>query len=218
MNFFGDFRVNAGRVATWASTANYIQKAGYYFKDAFYLVDDYKPELVVQGQVIRILQNYTDRTGRGRLRQDTSSNTTRPIRGLLVSTGEDIPEHSASAIARSIIIEVPTKQKDIGRGRRCISECHQYSGVTADLIRHLIAKNRMVPFRKLFQSLQSKFTALISGVQNDTRIANDFALLAAGFAEVARYFRDVWPDCGEQTKCFYVDLTKFDQERDSMTN
>jgi hypothetical protein len=34
----------------------------------------------------------------------------RPIRGLLVCTGEDVPEHSASAMARSLVIPVPQRE------------------------------------------------------------------------------------------------------------
>ena len=34
MNFFGNYPLSAGRFATWASTANYLQRQGYFFKDA----------------------------------------------------------------------------------------------------------------------------------------------------------------------------------------
>ena len=34
MNFFGHYPVSSGHFATWASTANYIQRQGYFFKDA----------------------------------------------------------------------------------------------------------------------------------------------------------------------------------------
>src|SRR5262249_20146367 len=112
-NFFGNYPLTAGRFVTWGSTANSVQRKGYYFKDALYLVDDYKPEVIKPYDVVRIMQNYADGTGRGRLKSDTSTNSTRPIRGLLVSTGEDIPEHSASAVARSIIVAVPQIAKDL---------------------------------------------------------------------------------------------------------
>jgi hypothetical protein len=77
-------------------------------------------------QVIRVLQNYADGTGRGRLKVDATTNVSRPIRGLLVSTGEDIPEHSASVVARSVVVPVPQAAKDLERGARCIKECQNY--------------------------------------------------------------------------------------------
>ena len=33
-----------------------------------------------------------------------------------MSTGEDVPEHSASSLARLVVIPVPRKAKDIARG------------------------------------------------------------------------------------------------------
>jgi hypothetical protein len=56
-NFFGDFPVASGRFAAWASTANFLQRQGYFFKDALYLVDDFKPEVMPPQQAVRVLQN-----------------------------------------------------------------------------------------------------------------------------------------------------------------
>src|SRR5262249_23098411 len=137
MNFFGNFTVDgdSGHIASWTATPYYLQREGYYFKDALYLIDDYKPDLATQSQgkqVKQLLQNYADRTGRGRLKIDATTNTTRPIRGLLMSTGEDVPEHSASMLARSIVVRVEQRPKDLDRGQRCRDECSRYSGVMAD--------------------------------------------------------------------------------------
>ena len=121
MNFFGDFPMSSGRFATWSSTPNYLQRQGYFFKDALYLVDDYKLEVVQHYNIVRILQTYADGTARGRLKSDATTNTSRPIRGLFISTGEDVPEHSASAMARSLVIKVPQREKDLGRGNRCVA-------------------------------------------------------------------------------------------------
>lgn len=193
MNFFGDFPVASGRFATWASTANYVQRQGYFFKDALYLVDDYKPEVIPAYQVVRILQNYADGTGRGRLKIDATTNTTRSIRGLLVSTGEDIPEHSASAMARSIIISVPQQEKNLARGQRCARECKNYSAVTVDFLRWFLAHGRSEGFSRRVANLQRYYYRGIAGEQNDARIASNFSLLAAGFLEMARFLGDVWP-------------------------
>src|SRR5262249_15743136 len=40
-NFFGDFPLESAAFTTWGATGNFIQRQGYFFKDALYLVDDY---------------------------------------------------------------------------------------------------------------------------------------------------------------------------------
>jgi hypothetical protein len=202
-NFFGDFPVSAeGRTATWASTANYIQRQGYFFKDALYLVDDYKPEVIPPHQVTRVLQNYADGTGRGRLKSDATTNVSRPIRGLLVSTGEDVPEHSASVVARSIVIPVPQTEKDLMRGRECLAECKRYSGVMADFLRWLIAQQRPAVFVQRVAYWQERYYSDVVGQQNDIRIASNFALLASAFEQFAEYLSDCWPERQDEVRWF----------------
>lgn len=214
MNFFGDYPITSGHFPSWGSTANYVQRQGYFFKDAMYLADDYKPEVVIHQQLVRILQSYSDGTSRGRLKVDATTNISRPIRGLLVSTGEDIPQHSASAIARSIIVPVPQIPKNLTIGDRCASKSQDYSGLTLDFIRSLLAQGRTAHFRRRVAALQKFYIKDILGQQNDMRIAANFALLAAGFWEMARYLQDVWPSWRIDARRFItVDLV---QLRDNM--
>ena len=112
MNFFGDFPVSSGRFTTWSSTPNYIQRQGYFFKDALFLVDDFKPEVIQPYQVVRILQTYADSTARGRFKSDSTTNIAGPFAACWC-TGEDVPEHNASALARSVVVKVPQRSKDI---------------------------------------------------------------------------------------------------------
>ncbi len=191
-NFFGDFPVSSAPFTTWSATPNYVQRQGYFFKDAMYLVDDYKPEVVVPYQVVRVLQTYADNTARGRLTSNATANVLRPIRGLLVCTGEDVPEHNASAIGRSIIIRVPQQAKHVVAGAQCLAKCEHYSGVMADFIRWLLADNRLTSFQPRFGELQQKYYADVAGQQNDIRIATNLALLGASFELFAQYLGDVW--------------------------
>ncbi len=119
MNFFGDYPLDAcGRIAPWNSTDNYLQKLGYFHKDCLVVVDDFKPEMTRRAEVVRLLQNAGDGTARGRLRHDTKARAAQPVRGLLLATGEDVPPQSASGLARSIIVEVPNREKDLALGRQ----------------------------------------------------------------------------------------------------
>jgi hypothetical protein len=133
---------------------------------------------------------------------DATTNLSREIRGMLVATGEDVPEHTASALARSIIIEVPQRAKDLERGERCARECRHYSGVMADFVRHLIAKERIEGFQDRVAKKQQLFYQGIAGKQNDARIASNFALLAVAFEEMAAYLEDVWPEGKQEARRF----------------
>lgn len=194
MSFFGDFPVASGRFAGWSSTANFLQRQGFYFKDALYLIDDYKPDITRQSDVVRTLQNYADRAGRGRLKVDATTNVTRPIRGLLASTGEDVPEHTPSAMARSIIIPVPQQEKSLLLGQRCQEWSSRYRSMTADFVHYVLAQHRQNHFIYHYRRRKSHIQSCIDGQLNDSRIANNFALLAAGLCVMADYLSDVWPD------------------------
>jgi hypothetical protein len=202
MNFFGDFPVSSGHFTPWSATPNFVQRQGYFFKDALYLVDDYKPEVVQPYQVVRVLQTYADGTARGRLKSDATANVMRPIRGLLYCTGEDVPEHNASAIARSVIVHMPQLEKNMIAGRRCLVECKHYAGVMADFIRWLLVQRRAAVFSSRFAELQDRYYADIAGQQNDIRIATNLALLGASFEQFAEYLADVWPQWREAARAF----------------
>jgi hypothetical protein len=203
MGFFGDFDPRQGeRFVSWASTANFIPQAGYYFRDALYLVDDFKPEVIQAGQAVRILQTYADTAGRGRLQADARANVTRPIRGLLISTGEDLPQNNASALARTIIVEVPNLPKDQGRAARCLEMWPLYRGVMADFLRWTIAEGRAAGFAGRVRRRSERFYERISGRPNDARIAGNFGLLAAAFAEFSRYLGDAWPGREAESRAY----------------
>src|SRR5262249_28543264 len=93
-SFFCRFPASMG-LASWISTPNFLERQGYFFANAIYAVDDYKPGVCKREHVVRILQANADRNFRGRLRSDATPNTCRWSRGLMLCTGEDVPEHSA---------------------------------------------------------------------------------------------------------------------------
>lgn len=189
-SFFGDFMQGADRITTWQATGNYIQRQGYFFKDAVYLVDDFKPNVVRPCDVTRIVQAYADNTGRGRLRKDASANITRPIRGILLCTGEDLPENSASTIARTIVLRIPQCEKDLDLGSECLKQAGQFPGITAALVEYII-QNRC-HFPALVDRYRDHFYRDIRGRDNDARIAGNFGMMAAGFKVFADFMQDVW--------------------------
>jgi hypothetical protein len=194
MGFFGDFPLDAcGRIATWNATDNSLQSHGFYYKDCLAVLDDFKPEMIRHRDVVRFLQNAADGTGRGRLRHDMRARATRPVRGQILATGEDLPAQNASGLARSIIVEVPNREKDLELGGRCAAMSPLYRGLMADFLAWVIREGRGAVFADRVEHWQRHYCATIAGRQNDARIAGNHRLLAAAFEQMAAYLRDVGP-------------------------
>ncbi len=210
MNLFGDYPLDAsGRIATWGSTANYLQMIGYYYRDCLLLIDDYKPETTRYSDVVRLLQNSGDGTARGRLRHDATTRATRPVRGLILATGEDYPIQNASGLARSIIVEVPNREKDAELGDRCLKMSPLYRGLMADFLAWVIREAKGAVFADRVEHWQRHYYQSIRGRQNDARIAGNHALLAAAFEIFAAYLQDVWPEAKQEAEDFaLIDLAE----------
>jgi hypothetical protein len=194
--FFGDLDPGNGRhYAAWSWTANAIEKAGYAYRGALYLVDDFKLDLARRSEAIRIVQLYADGQGRGRLYADTRSAPVWPIRGLLLSSGEDVPQSSSSALARMIVVDVPNRPKDLERGRRCREMRTDYPGLMAAFIADLIGRGRIERFKERAASWTQAYYEGIAGMPNDARIAGNFGIVAAAAGEFAAFLGrlGVWP-------------------------
>jgi hypothetical protein len=105
-------------------------------------------------------------------------------------------------MARSLVIRVPQREKDLGRGSRCVNGCSKYSGVMADFIRWLISNGRMKVFAERVRALQQRFYVDVVGQQNDSRITTNLAVLGAAFEQMAEYLGDVWPEWETQARLF----------------
>ena len=81
----------------WGSTANAIEKNTFLVKDALVCIDDFAPngsrkevnELHAKAE--KIFRSAGNRSGRGRMRADTSLRPAYWPRGLIGSSGEDVP-------------------------------------------------------------------------------------------------------------------------------
>lgn len=103
LSLFGDF-AEGPPTETWTSTANSIQRVGWHLLHAPMLLDDYKQKNVKESAVVFLLQNYGDNMARGRLDSDANLKNTYPIRGVMISSGEDQPEGEASTLARMLTV------------------------------------------------------------------------------------------------------------------
>ena len=96
---------------SWLSTANALAHLTFTCKDALLVVDDFAPT-GNQGDVERfhrdadrLLRGQGNGASRARLRSDGSLRPTTPPRGLILSTGEDVPR-GQSLRARMLIVQV----------------------------------------------------------------------------------------------------------------
>lgn len=96
---------------SWSSTANAIEALAYRAKDALMVLDDFVPTgtayqvRALQKTADQIMRAQGNQAGRSRLNDTTSLQTTYYPRGLILSTGEDIPE-GQSLRGRMLIVEI----------------------------------------------------------------------------------------------------------------
>jgi len=96
---------------SWSSTANALEGLAFAAKDVLLVVDDFAPTgstsdvQKMHRDADRVLRAQGNTSGRGRMRSDATLKPTKPPRGLILCTGEDIP-NGQSLRARIFVSEV----------------------------------------------------------------------------------------------------------------
>lgn len=90
--------------ANWEATANWLEKAAFWIKDLPFLVDDYRPPAdrheagEMRRKAARLLRAAGNRSGRGRMRSDTTLRPELYPRGIVIVTAEEqAPGESTAA-------------------------------------------------------------------------------------------------------------------------
>lgn len=119
--------------SNWSATENSIEMRASLMKDVICVIDDYAPQPSQNAQkelerkAERILRGIGNRSARGRLRSDLTQRPERVPRGLIMSSGEDLPP-GQSIRARMAIVQVDKAHIDIAKltklqeGSRLFSE------------------------------------------------------------------------------------------------
>jgi Domain of unknown function (DUF3854)/Domain of unknown function (DUF927) len=112
--------------ANWTSTANALESLAFAAKDSLLVVDEFTPTDSTQSQVLhrtaeRLFRAQANGAGRQRMRADTTLRPAKPPRGLILSTGEDVP-HGMSLRARMLIIELEPNTVDFSMLTDCQSD------------------------------------------------------------------------------------------------
>jgi len=124
LQHFGAAMDAAHMPASWFSTANALEGLAFLVKDALLLVDDFAPtgsQADVQRfhrDADRVLRAQGNNTGRQRMRPDGSLREPKPPRGLILSTGEDVPR-GQSLRARILVSEMGRTDLDWEQITRC---------------------------------------------------------------------------------------------------
>ena len=97
--------------ASWSSTANALEGLAFTAKDTLLTIDDFAPNGTtydvqrVHREADRIIRAQGNHSSRQRMRSDSSLRPSKPPRGLILSTGEDVPQ-GQSLRARLWVLEM----------------------------------------------------------------------------------------------------------------
>lgn len=180
----------------WSSTGNALEALAFATKDAVLAVDDFAPTgsaADVQRyhrDADRVFRAQGNNAGRLRLRADATLRAARPPRGIIVSTGEDVPR-GQSLRARGLIVEVEpdavrwdhltAAQADAADGR--------YARALAGYVRWLAGRYADVPIAVRADVVALRAAAATSGAHR--RTPEIVANLATGWRWWLSYAVDV---------------------------
>jgi len=114
----------------WDTTANALEKLAFLAKDAVFVVDDFAPKGAAADvqrfhrEADRLLRAQGNLAGRGRMRADGSLKTEYYPRGLIISSGEDIPT-GQSLRARMLVLEVGPEDVKLDRLTEAQQAAHE---------------------------------------------------------------------------------------------
>jgi len=170
--------------ANWSSTANALEGQAFTIKDAVLTVDDFAPRGTIadvqqlHAKADRLLRAQGNAAGRGRMRPDGSQRPAKHPRGLILSTGEDLPA-GESLRARVWLAELSHGDIDLVKLTACQADADsgQYAKAIAAYVQWLAPHMAGVGanLRKEAAALRAAFTA--SGQHGRTlSIVADLAL------------------------------------------
>lgn len=188
--FFGSF-VDKGRLLSFSSTVNALEGVGALLGGTLMVIDDFKRQNLTSPEAAsKLLQTYADQSGRDRMNRSADLQASRRIRGLLVVTGEDVPEGETSVTARCIRIDMDRRgaalpDRDITElWRRCRDAAEDFRGITPVLVAWLQRQSRTY-IQDLARRYMESFGNFIQQAapelrDNRFRVTSNFSLSLAG--------------------------------------
>ncbi|WP_316637459.1 hypothetical protein [uncultured Ruminococcus sp.] len=126
LSFFGQFS-STDLPMSFRDTANSIIANSFSLKDVLTCIDDFYPSDNAEMKKLNttaqtVMRAYGDRTGRARLRSDSTLMESRPPQGNAIITGELSPDIGESGTARYFTLELKEEDVDLGALSVCQSE------------------------------------------------------------------------------------------------
>ncbi len=193
--FYGSMMDALHLPANWSSTGNSLEGLACEAKDALLVVDDFAPSGAAADvqryhkEADRLLRAQGNRSGRLRMRADGSLRPAKPPRGLIVSTGEDVPR-GHSIRARTLVVEISPGDIDWP----VLSQCQQeaaagvYAAVLAAYLQWLASR-----YKEIQTSLPNEvqqLRALASTDSEHKRTPDIAANLAIGLRHFLAFARE----------------------------
>ena len=190
---FGDFD-HHHLPASWTSTYNQLEKLLFFIKDAPLVIDDWAPgqdsqkarELEVKSE--HIIRDQGNRQGKARMSSDTSSRPVYIPRGMLITSGEQLPSgHSHTARIYSVRLEpgdIDTEMLTESQHRR-----HLYSHAMAHYIKSLQPNwlEKKLALRKEFEEMRNSLLKDSATKGIHARLPDVIALLCIGMNEGLKF-------------------------------
>jgi hypothetical protein len=142
--------------------------------------------------VTQLVQNYGDGVGKGRLNSASELRATYPIRGVLISSGEDQPEGEASTLARILSVEIGKGAVHLGRLTRLQTTDGPYLHLlTIDYLQWLLTQGELGEEpRDLHHATRANILAKLKDVEHATnpgRVATNVAALYVSWVVFCRF-------------------------------
>lgn len=177
---------------SWDSTMNSLQALAFYAKDALLVVDDFVPRgstsdiQRLHRDADRLIRSQGNQQGRGRMNADGSLRTPLWPRGLIVSTGEDIPR-GASCRARMIVLECDPTDMEWALLTRCQADAQAglYAAAMAGFLKWVAPQMEDMPQRLMEEMI--RFRETWTQNQAHARTPDNLANLHFGFAQWLRF-------------------------------
>ncbi|MGO9605457.1 MAG: bifunctional DNA primase/polymerase [Candidatus Binataceae bacterium] len=150
---------------SFTSTANTNEALAFTVKDAVLVVDELHPPAsgsqreAMHRDAPRLLRSQGNSAGRGRMRADGTLRPSRPPRGVLLATGEELPR-GQSVHARLFTLEIQAGAIDVEKLTNCQAEAADglYAQATAAFVHWLAAHwdEARAEFERLRRDLRSQ--------------------------------------------------------------
>lgn len=189
--------------ASWSSTGNSLEGLAFAAKDSLIVIDDFAPTGSAADiqryhrEADRILRAQGNAAGRMRMKADATLRPSKPPRGLILSTGEDIPR-GHSLRARTLTLEVTPSDIDWQKMTTCQNYAAQelYAQALSGFITWSASRYEELKAKIKHDTheLRLKFTS------EHKRTSDIIASLAAGFDVFLMFATEIAAISAEEAK------------------